>query len=105
MRVPEAQWTKQVDFLCNCHGDCCLILSEYVAAEGTGNVMQNVRPYSLNYDKDACIKCGQCVDRCPMSAISFGDDGGALAGHAGFCSPLQGARWRARAFLWGKSRL
>lgn len=73
--VPEAQWTKQVDFLCNCHGDCCLILSEYVAAEGTGNVMQNVSPYSLNYDKDVCIKCGQCIDRCPMSAISFGDDG------------------------------
>lgn len=73
--VPEAQWTKQVDFMCNCFGDCCLILTEYEEANGIGNVMPQVSRYNLNYDSDACIKCGACIDRCPMHAITFGDDG------------------------------
>ncbi|MEE8716662.1 MAG: 4Fe-4S binding protein [Coriobacteriales bacterium] len=73
--VPEAQWTKQVDFMCNCKSDCCLILSEYAAANGAGNVMPQVSRYNLVYDKDACIKCGACIERCPMQAIAFGDDG------------------------------
>lgn len=73
--VPEAQWTKQVDFMCNCKSDCCLILSEYAAAKGVGNVMPQVSRYNLEYDKDACVKCGACLDRRPMQAITFGDDG------------------------------
>ena len=73
--VPEAQWTKQVDFMCNCSGDCCLILSEYVHAEGVGNVMPQVSRYNLKYDAEACLKCGLCIDRCPMGAIQFGEDG------------------------------
>lgn len=73
--VPETQWTKQVDFMCNCSGDCCLILSEYMAAAGAGNVMPNVSRYNLDYDAEACLGCGLCVDRCPMDAIVLGDDG------------------------------
>lgn len=77
--VPECQWTKQVDFMCNCSGDCCLILSEYVEANGAGNVMPNVSPYDLQYDQDVCLKCGACVERCPMGAITMDEEG------EGFC--------------------
>ena len=73
--VPEAQWTKQVDFMCNCFGDCCLILTEYEHANGAGNVMPQVSRYNLKYDADTCIGCGACVDRCPMDAVALGDDG------------------------------
>lgn len=73
--VPEAQWTKQVDFMCNCTSDCCLILGPYAEANGVGNVMPQVSRYNLDYDKSVCVKCGACIDRCPMHAITFGDDG------------------------------
>ena len=73
--VPEAQWTKQVDFMCNCKSDCCLILSEYAEAKGVGNVMPQVSRYNLEYDTDTCIGCGACVERCPMHSITLGDDG------------------------------
>lgn len=71
--VPEAQWTKQVDFMCNCFGDCCLILTEYEAANGVGNVMPQVSRYNLAYDTDTCIGCGACVSRCPLHAITIED--------------------------------
>ena len=79
--VLESMYTKAQELFCFCHGDCCDILSGYVSkgmdiAEGAAGVKQkNVSHYLLEYDKDACIKCGACVERCPMFAISMGEDG------------------------------
>ncbi|MBM6998868.1 4Fe-4S binding protein [bacterium] len=73
--VPESLSMKDVDIMCMCHGDCCGNLSSWKAQRGVGAANVNVSAYLLKYDKETCIQCGACIDRCPMEAISFGDDG------------------------------
>ncbi|MBM6999190.1 4Fe-4S binding protein [bacterium] len=73
--VVEQLWSKKSEVICGCHGDCCKLLSTYVALNGEGNMMQNISAYNLVLDKDKCIKCGACVDRCTMFAVTMGDDG------------------------------
>ncbi len=73
--VPESLSMRDVDIMCMCHGDCCGNLSGWKAQRGVGHANVNINAYLLKYDKDACIKCGACIDRCPMEAITFGDDG------------------------------
>ncbi len=73
--VPESLSMKDVDIMCMCHGDCCGNLSGYKAMGGQAHANVNVNAYLLKYDRDACIQCGACIDRCPMEAISFDDEG------------------------------
>lgn len=73
--VVEQLFSKHSEVICQCHGDCCKLLTTYVALGGAGNMMDNISNYNLKYDKDACIGCGACVDRCPMFAITLTDDG------------------------------
>ncbi|MEG0324642.1 MAG: 4Fe-4S binding protein, partial [Raoultibacter sp.] len=76
--VLQSAWTKDTEVICSCHGDCCDILMSYVALGddyASLNSSMNVSHYSLKYDKDSCQKCGSCADRCPLSAITIGEDG------------------------------
>ena len=76
--VPEMVWNKTQDVLCECCGDSCGILGKrggYLAYDCQGEIMKHCSLYDLIYDKEACIQCGACVDRCTMGAISVGDDG------------------------------
>ena len=77
--VIQSAYSKASEVICSCHGDCCDILSTYVAlgAEGCAaiNSMPQVSHYNLVVDGDACIKCGACVERCPLFAITMTDDG------------------------------
>lgn len=73
--VPESLSMKDVDIMCMCHGDCCGNLSGYKALGGQAHANVNINSYLLKYDRDACIQCGACIERCPMEAISFDDDG------------------------------
>ncbi len=73
--VVEKLFSKKAEVICLCHSDCCKLLSTYYALNGSGNMMQNISAYDLQYDKSVCIKCGTCIERCPMEAITFGDDG------------------------------
>jgi NAD-dependent dihydropyrimidine dehydrogenase PreA subunit len=74
--VVEQLFSKKCEVLCQCHSDCCKLLSTYYALGGTGNMMQNISFYELQYDVDTCIKCGACVDQCPMKAITLDPDKG-----------------------------
>ncbi|MGI6221953.1 MAG: ATP-binding protein, partial [Coriobacteriales bacterium] len=71
--------TKNTAWICSCHGDCCGILGNYLAIGPDlmkqSPIYQNLSHYELNYDKDACIQCGACVERCPMGAIEMDADG------------------------------
>ncbi len=75
--ILQSCYTKGSEIICSCHGDCCGILSAYVAAGPEACAAANAYPqtshYNLVYDRDACIQCGACVDRCPMFAISMDD--------------------------------
>lgn len=71
--VVEQLFSKRCEVICQCHGDCCKLLTTYVALGGAGNMMENISNYVLNYDADACIGCGMCVPRCPMFAIELVD--------------------------------
>ena len=77
--IIQSAFTKKSEVFCSCHGDCCRILGCYqaIGAEGCANASSfpNNSHYDLAYDQDACLKCGLCVDRCPMFAISMGEDG------------------------------
>ncbi len=70
---------REPEIICSCHGDCCDILSSYVALGNDGMAMMNSTPYLSHYnlvvDHDACIKCGACVERCPLFAITMTEDG------------------------------
>lgn len=56
--VVEQLFSKRCEVICQCHGDCCKLLTTYVALGGASNMMENISNYNLAYDKDACIGCG-----------------------------------------------
>jgi len=98
----ESYYSKTTEVLCSCHASCCGHLKFYKALPPEVYANSNVRPnnshYELNYDKDACIKCGACVDRCPMMCIEIDEEGFAMAnahcfrcGQCGMTCPV-GAR-------------
>ncbi len=74
--VPEVIWNKKQEVMCQCCGDTCAVLTGYRAYNDcAGSIMQYCSPYNLSYDTEACLQCYTCVDRCPMDAITIGDDG------------------------------
>ncbi len=75
--ILQNMYTKNSEFICSCHGDCCGVLSSYIAV-GPEVAAKSVAykftsNYTLQYDRDACVQCGACVERCPMFAISMDD--------------------------------
>ena len=73
--VPDMYWAQHPEIMCLCRSDMCDVLTSYRRVHGMTDNRDRVTAYDLKYDKDACIKCGICIDRCPMKAVSFGDDG------------------------------
>ena len=77
--VPQSMYTRDSEVICNCHSDCCAVLSTYLAMGpdycATASCYPNVSDYNLTYDVDKCVGCGSCVKRCPMTAITMGEDG------------------------------
>lgn len=78
--VIESMCTRDSEIICHCHGDCCTILTSYKALgeefAAESSCFANIGDYRLEVDLDSCIKCGSCVERCPMEAISMdGEDG------------------------------
>lgn len=73
--VPEMIWTKTQEIMCQCCLCDCGIMGAYHAYGCEGEIMDYCSPYNLKYETDKCIQCGACVERCPMGAITIGDDG------------------------------
>ena len=73
--VPEMIWTKTQEIMCQCCLCDCGVMGAYHAYGCEGEIMDYCSPYNLKYEADKCIGCGACVERCPMGAITLGDDG------------------------------
>lgn len=78
--VIQSAYTKDTEVICSCHGDCCDILSSYVALGNEGcaqmNQFPNVSHYKLVHTEDTCTKCGMCEQRCPLFAITMDEKTG-----------------------------
>jgi ferredoxin len=63
---------ERIDFICNCCACCCGVL------KGVTQFNAPVRTLSSNYeasvDEDACVGCGDCIEKCQMDAITLEDD-------------------------------
>ena len=63
--------TQRPGFICACCGDCCGVLSSAKLFPKPAQL------FAVNYyaeiDKELCIECGICIDRCQMEAIREGE--------------------------------
>ncbi len=68
-------YDANTEVICQCRCDQCAILTPQKAIAGAGDAIYCQSNYRLVLDKDTCLQCGACIERCPMEAITFGDDG------------------------------
>lgn len=73
--VVEAICAKNPDIICCCHSDSCGNPMGFRGVDGKGACAKYYNAYTLEYDKDKCLKCGLCVSKCPMHSISQDEDG------------------------------
>ncbi len=73
--VVEAICAKNPDIICCCHSESCGNLMGYRGINGEATCAKYFNAYTLEYDKDKCLKCGLCVTKCPMHSITQGEDG------------------------------
>jgi len=64
---------NKVAFICNCCGCCCEAI---LAAKkfGTSATIATTTFYP-KFDLEQCISCNQCIEVCPVDALSWQDDG------------------------------
>lgn len=62
---------------CNVDGGCgmCNLYAALGDAVTNYPAFDQKHRYTLEVDLDSCIGCGACVNRCPMHAVTLGDDG------------------------------
>lgn len=77
--VIQVTYSKASEVFCCCCGDSCKMLG-MVKATGGGRAMAYYSHYSLQHDKDSCIKCGMCASRCHLEAITYDDEGYPVTG-------------------------
>ncbi len=63
---------KEENSICNCCKDCC---DTFTLWRNGAAPMINSTMYLSVIDPDSCTACGICVERCPVDAITQGDDG------------------------------
>jgi Pyruvate/2-oxoacid:ferredoxin oxidoreductase delta subunit len=61
-----------IDFMCNCCSDHCIILTTAMAQPKPGLALNS--GFQPQIDQDECTACDVCVDSCPSEALSMSDD-------------------------------
>jgi Na+-translocating ferredoxin:NAD+ oxidoreductase subunit B len=62
----------RIDFICNCCDCCCGVLQSVKSTRMPS--MAAGSNYWASVEPESCVLCGECVEICPMDAISLGDD-------------------------------
>ncbi len=60
-----------VNFICNCCGCCCEALAAVKRFQMTQTIHSN---FILSIDQEKCVKCGRCVQICPVNALTMVKD-------------------------------
>ena len=66
--IVETVFTRNAENICLCHSDCCLNVGAVRRLNG-GPAIESYSNFYLAHDEEECLKCGACVDRCPMHSI------------------------------------
>ena len=74
--VTQALWAKDQMVICQCDGEQCTNLGVYrnIGAFVPG-LTSRASLYTRAYDKETCIGCGTCIDRCNLAALSLDEEG------------------------------
>ncbi len=64
--------SKYIDFICNCCACHCGVLQSFVESEAPS--MGVIANFDLVIDKDTCVGCGECGEKCPVQALTVVDD-------------------------------
>ncbi|MBU1469488.1 MAG: 4Fe-4S binding protein [candidate division Zixibacteria bacterium] len=64
---------QNVSFICHCCGCCCNVLLGISRFGYTNAIVTS--SFIAEIDRSSCIECAECVDRCPINAISIGPNG------------------------------
>lgn len=73
--VPNMSSMEGIDFICFCCGCCCLVINPGLRVGGLDKILAPSR-FVSTVDADVCNACGECVERCAVSAIEVQEDTG-----------------------------
>jgi len=68
----SSNMSKYIQFVCNCCSCHCGILQSMKKYNMKGSAA--VSGFITTLDSESCITCGDCVERCPMEALTINDD-------------------------------
>ena len=78
--ILQRLFSKDAQTICSCQVGCCnylMGLAALGAAADTCRPFDQMRShYELEVDREACIKCGACAQRCPMNVIQMDEEDG-----------------------------
>ena len=63
---------QEIDFLCNCCSCHCVILKQALSHPKPGLAVSS--GFQPVWDSEACTACETCIERCPMEALTMGED-------------------------------
>jgi Pyruvate/2-oxoacid:ferredoxin oxidoreductase delta subunit len=63
---------QNIDFVCNCCSDHCVILKTALAQPKPGLALNS--GFQPKIDKEECITCDVCIGNCPATALAMSED-------------------------------
>jgi Pyruvate/2-oxoacid:ferredoxin oxidoreductase delta subunit len=63
---------EDIAFLCNCDRWHCVVVANALAKPKPGLFFNS--GFEPRFDRDLCVACETCIDRCPPEALTIGED-------------------------------